>query len=668
MSLQTASVMITAFMLAAVLLSVASLCLCEDHHYCVSPTNGPPNCDCHCLNYYLSHPELFFTSNTRITFLEGTHLLDREEPIKISNVNNLTFNSNGQWVRGPEETNVMKSTAVIYCTNGNGGFEFYGSSQISIINLSLINCGALHTDAQIKSTLLFLKISELIFRFVSIQNSSEHGLVAHNCDHIEMFSCSIAYSNIDRKSSQCNNSLVHGSNLLIIYHGSGSKNQLKILNSNFSNACGKFRYGSVAVHAVNTDMVTTLTLKELKIVQKVQNGASGLVIWSQKSHIEFNFSDSIVLSKVIYNKGVFFTILSSIVSLNLERIAFYNNSEGQLHLQSYNGTIMRLCMNSINFLHEYVAAQKIFQHTNVGVYIFMRETRMGTIVFNNLTMSLNNAFHTGFRLQNTLILPVAENFTIINSTFSANQNMKSVLHLAVDRTVNIINCHFFNNSGISVISVSTYSKVFFTNVKFDNNIMNALTVWNGVIQFKGKNVIRNSRRTGVYLQGESRISVKGNSELAFFNNTAKTVGGAIRIYDIQTSHNDYCSILVSNDSQIIFSGNRAVEGGGDVYGARLVDCLDIDDNHVPRQGQPNETSWYFNIPQSHRMNYSNTEALSSFSSDPIMVCFCENTFPNCSKRMHFHEALFPGEEAKTEIATVGNYGGTSSGTVSIAVH
>ena len=371
-------VKMTALMLAAVLLLVASSSHAENHHYYVSAANGkdcPPDSDCHSLSYYLSDPELYFTSNTRITFLEGTHLLDREEPINISLVTGLSLIGRGQWVLGPEET-IMESTAVIYCTNGSGGFAFYDSSQISIINLSLINCGALHTDAQIKSTLLFLKISELNLRFVSIQNSSEHGLVAHNCDHIEMFSCSIAFSNIDRKSSQCNSSLVRGSNLLIIYHGSSSKNQLKILDSNFSNACGKFRYGSVAVHAVNTDMVTTLTLRELKIVQKVQNGASGLVIWSQKSHIEFNFSDSIVLSKVIYNKGVFFTILSSIVSLNLERIAFYNNSEGQIHLQSYNGTIMHLCMNSIKFLHEYVTAQKIFQHTYVGVYIFTWETRM----------------------------------------------------------------------------------------------------------------------------------------------------------------------------------------------------------------------------------------------------------------------------------------------------
>ena len=137
---------------------------------------------------------------------------------------------------------------------------------------------------------------------------------------------------------------------------------------------------------------------------------------------------------------------------------------------------------------------------------------------------------------------------------------------------------------------------------------------------------------------------------------------------MRTFPNDYCSILVSDDSQIIFSGNQAVEGGGDVYGARLVDCLDINNNSVLRQGQPNETSWYFNIPQSHTMQFNNTDTLSSFSSDPIMVCFCESGFPNCSKRFLSHERLFPGQEVVTEIATVGNYGGTSSGTVSIAVH
>ena len=112
----------------------------------------------------------FNFSDARITFLEGTHLLDREEPIKISQVTDLTLIGRGHWVRGPEET-IMESTAVIYCTRGRGGFAIYDSSQISIINLSLINCGAFHTNAQVKSTLLFLKISELNLHYVSIQHA-----------------------------------------------------------------------------------------------------------------------------------------------------------------------------------------------------------------------------------------------------------------------------------------------------------------------------------------------------------------------------------------------------------------------------------------------------------------------------------------------------------------
>ena len=54
---------VTAFML---LLALASLSLAEDHHYYVSAANGkdcPADSDCHNLSYYLSDPELYFTSN-----------------------------------------------------------------------------------------------------------------------------------------------------------------------------------------------------------------------------------------------------------------------------------------------------------------------------------------------------------------------------------------------------------------------------------------------------------------------------------------------------------------------------------------------------------------------------------------------------------------------------
>ena len=68
----------------------------------------------------------------------------------------------------------MESTAVIYCTKGSGGFAFYDSSRITITNLSLINCGALHSDKVLieNSTFLFSTISELNFLFLVIPKIS----------------------------------------------------------------------------------------------------------------------------------------------------------------------------------------------------------------------------------------------------------------------------------------------------------------------------------------------------------------------------------------------------------------------------------------------------------------------------------------------------------------
>ena len=122
-------------LILALLLAVASLSLAEDHY--VSAHNDkdcPADSDCHSLSYYLSDPELYFTSNTRITFLEGTHLLDREEPVKISQVTDLTLFGSGQWVRGPEET-IMESTTKQHRLTSS--FNLSAQREVEDINLHL---------------------------------------------------------------------------------------------------------------------------------------------------------------------------------------------------------------------------------------------------------------------------------------------------------------------------------------------------------------------------------------------------------------------------------------------------------------------------------------------------------------------------------------------------
>ena len=91
----------TAFILA-LLLALASLSLAEDRHYYVSAHNGkdcPIVSDCHSLSHYLSDIKLYFTSKTRMIFLEGTHILDRENAIEIIEVADLNITGRGRWVR-----------------------------------------------------------------------------------------------------------------------------------------------------------------------------------------------------------------------------------------------------------------------------------------------------------------------------------------------------------------------------------------------------------------------------------------------------------------------------------------------------------------------------------------------------------------------------------------
>ena len=646
-------------------------------HY-VSADGGedcPSDQVCHNLSYYFSDPDLFFSSNTTFRFLGGMHLLHKMEPIKVVNVNSLELSGNGEWITGLEET-VMESTAIIYCVKGSGGFTFLDSSRITINGLSLINCGAYNHCPDVKllsdgfnATFLFVSIMQLTLSHVSIQNSSGHGLVAYNCRSIDIKSCSIAYSNIDQKSvSWAQRNSPTGSNAFFGYLMPKSTTQLNILHSNFTDGCDY--YGNLVIHALGSGSVRVMSyLHSVVVFQRIPNGGDGIVIRSNMSRVVFNYDNSIVRGTNGSGRGISIKEISSqpIICIILNRVQLIDNSGGELFFESYKGTL-QLYVSDTVFLH-----RKEPKQGQCGVCVSTRGTDIMEITFQNIRMSLANAFTDEMILKtsgNTFPYEVR----IQDSTFDGNSDTQSVLRLAVDTKAYVVNCIFLNyGSGDSVISVLVRRELIIENVTIANNNMTAISVWSGQVYFNGSNIIANNRNkhgAGVYIQGSSYITVLNDSELIFLNNTAETVGGAIEVADKRPFSDDYCSILFFNTSRVVFSGNRAVEGGSDIYGARLVDCIDVDHNRVPRQGQPNETAWYFNTPYiNHNMQFSNIERHSSLSSDPIMVCFCnENGLPDCSERLHHHHKLFPGEVAITEIATVGNYGGTSSGTIALDVH
>ena len=202
-----------------------------------------------------------------------------------------------------------------------------------------------------------------------------------------------------------------------------------------------------------------------------------------------------------------------------------------------------------------------------------------------------------------------------------------------------------------------------------NNNMTGITLIDTSAVFNGYNVIKSNTNTegaGITLHSSDSIYVQG--ELLLYNNTADKHGGAILVKQpsIQAQRNQFLDCTLQFDepsNSVTFSGNRAGKGGSDMYGAILMGC----DYDAPHVGRPNESSWYFDTPLMKHLHFSNTDRLSSMSSDPIMVCFCNTTsnLPDCSDRTH-HMKTYPGQEINTSIATVGYYGGTSLGVVLVS--
>ena len=244
--------------------------------------------------------------------------------------------------------------------------------------------------------------------------------------------------------------------------------------------------------------------------------------------------------------------------------------------------------------------------------------------------------------------------------------------LLVDPKTVLINDSIFSNNtgGTSVITVTTNSVLILINSSISDNSMTGITLIESHAILKGRNVIQNNRNTegaGItMISKHSNIRLYG--ELFMVNNTADKQGGAIVEKKTRILPGPCSIVPMERYSLVIFSGNKAGKGGSDMYGSLLVDCYGENGHFTQHVGHSNETSWYFVTPLMKYFHFSNIDRLSSMSSDPIMVCFCNTTsnLPDCSDRTTHQIETYPGLEINTLIATVGYYGGTSTGDVLVS--
>ena len=631
----------------------------------------PPHQICHNLSYYISEPGHYFTNDTTIIFLEGQHSFDSTDLVQVNNVHNLTLKGQGQWpVAGAEKT-VMQSTVIINCTRGRGGFIFDTGYYISIEGLTVTNCGQRSPD---DGVLLFANVSKLFFGKNSIQFMTGYGLMVKDCDQVTVTNCSYYHSVVCLTDNYSHS----GGGVLISYNLLSQENySLEIIDSNMTKCCSSLYGGGIELLTSATSSVpVNIVLCNLVFLHNRAGHGGGFSAGLQGSgrvFLEIQNSHFFNCSANQYAGGAWLKS-NTTSNITISQTEFVENnvdtfSSGVPHF--YQSELVVSCLAKSNFS----LLDSRIVHTETASDQVVNINSCDEVTMTNTTWKIANQHYTGIVTES-----IGQGLRIKDSHFEGCYNMSSVLLIKTQSRLSTIdNCTFSNNTGgRSVIFLYQANCQVKNSVISDNN-MTGITAIESIIEFHGHNFIQNNQyREGAGITLTSQDTIKVHGELHMINNSAENRGGAILVVShqlmviatLQFTKSNKCTFYfyeyISNS--IFFSGNRAKNGGDDIYGATMMDCNRSKYGYyVNRIGHPNETSWYFNSSLIEHFHFNNTDRLSSMSTDPIMVCFCNNSnLPDCSDRTPHHIRTYPGLEINTTIATVGYYGGTSPGVVQVS--
>ena len=141
-----------------------------------------PDTPCYTFQYYLQHAPLYFTSNTRLQFLPGTHTLDLDiDPeeshcVIIQNLSNFTLAGSETFLPQSDSDGLMVPESIIKCET-RVGFGFKQVKQLSIRYLTVVNCSCWpFVSLPIAFTLGFFNVFNANLSHVIVYRSSGHAI------------------------------------------------------------------------------------------------------------------------------------------------------------------------------------------------------------------------------------------------------------------------------------------------------------------------------------------------------------------------------------------------------------------------------------------------------------------------------------------------------------
>lgn len=371
----------------------------------------------------------------------------------------------------------------------------------------------------------------------------------------------------------------------------------------------------------------------------------GSIIHVQVFILPIFFNPKILSIKLVFKnntmreKSVGFICIGCINNISIGNLVFMENECLEFsYLIVFNNTMRN---GSIYLVNNHIEKKSVLLSSRGGKLIMTEDS--GFTIENNIA---NNAFS---------VMLFSSNITF-DGQVSVRNN--SISHFAV---FNFFNSEIRFLGSLVVVNNSAQSG----GLNFDKSMLTFI----GESSFYDNRGINGGAITLI----SSLMMVLATTRVEFMRNKAKQFGGAICILKPKQSYvcdalqitTASCSIQVfDNESKnncqhfnITFSENEAGVAGNAIYGGRTGACMPSDDDTFCSDCSFPETNHLYTY---HGMNDSSD--LSSFSSDPTRVCFCDNGIPDCYK-IKTSVTVNPGEYYNLSLAVVGYGLGTVPGTI-----
>ena len=237
--------------------------------------------------------------------------------------------------------------------------------------------------------------------------------------------------------------------------------------------------------------------------------------------------------------------------------------------------------------------------------------------------------------------------------------------LSFNGTSNFINNSAGTDGGAIFLKINT-TMTFNGTINFTNNVCKTEMKLNRHAAAHGG---------GLHLGLKCTLSIWPNTSVYWVNNHA-TLGGAIYVKD--ASPYSYCTSIVayvtkedcffqlpgqnmSNDLdvQLVFKNNSADNAGSVLYGGAIDNCKLTHGLDSHSSGEVFDK--IVHIDNDNETEYNTT---STISSDPLQICPCHHSFPDCKSWYYFrHAVIYPGETFQVSVVAVGQRNGTVPGRV-----